>query len=378
MNTEETVNPKPAFASHNIPIVLSCSEYYSLYAAVFLRTLAEHSSAEWCYDILILTKDIQSDSVDMLTNAIGDRENISLRFLDVNPYIQQYSLKVHSHFGIESYFRLLYPFILRNYQKVLYFDCDMVLKSDVADLWQEDIGDAFLGACIDAVVVGAVNNPEDKTFDSFGWNEYCRDKLRMENPYRYFNSGVMIFNLARFRREYSNEAVLRDAQENQYYLLDQDALNALAASDTIALDMAWNMTTDVGGRKMPYIKMATKSIQTAYSQARKVPHTVHFADSTKPWKNPNEDLGYEFWQVARQMPIYTQTVARMTSEQMSQITTVPIDNSPDCRPMGLLDEWKWRIKRWSAVVLPYGSKRRKIVKKWYFKLRGRSYTEEVA
>ncbi len=341
---------QPAFVQNNIAIAVSCSEYYSLYGAEFLASLAEHSSPDWNYDILIFTKDITPATQTILQNTLGGRQNISLRYLDVNAYLKKYALKTHAHFGIESYFRLLYPYVLENYEKVLYFDCDMVFKTDIVDLWQMDIGKAFLGASVDAVVVGAVNDKEDRTFGEYGWYNYCVQKLGMDDPYRYFNSGVLILNLVRFRQEYAAEFVLRDAQEKQYYLLDQDALNALTCKDNVLIDIAWNMTTDVGGYKMPYIRKAPHYIQDAYTAAREHPHTVHFADSRKPWKNPNEDLGYEFWVVARKLPIYSRILCRMFTEQMQRVTAASAILGSVRMPWGIAGEWKWKLRQWKAKI----------------------------
>lgn len=376
--TEKNINLSPAFSKNNVPVALSCSEYYSLYGATFLKSLVSHSSPDYCYDILVFTKDISATTTQMLNAILEERPNFSLRFLDVNMCLQEYALKVHAHFGVESYFRLLYPYILQSYQKVLYFDCDMVLKKDVALLYQIDIGDAFLGACVDAVVVGAINDPEDKSFGDFGWKEYCERKLHMQNPYQYINSGVLIFNLAKFRSVYTVDQVLKNAQEENYYLLDQDALNALCSSDTVILDLAWNMTTDVAGAKWPYIQKAPLSVIDAYHLARSAPNTVHFADSMKPWKNPNEDLGYEFWTVARELPVYTRIIARMNQELGDRIVYRPAGLCGDILhlPMGVLKEWKWTVKRWSTIILPYHSRRRQCVKRWYYKLRGWQLLEE--
>ncbi len=369
---DKITNPSPAFSCNNVPVALSCSEYYSLYGATFLKSLVEHSSPEYCYDILVFTKDLTVGTMQMLNSILDGYPNFSLRFLDVNMYLQEYALKVHAHFGIESYFRLLYPYILKLYQKILYFDCDMVVKNDIALLYQIDIRDSFFGACVDAVIVGAINDPEDRSFGTFGWKEYCERKLHMQNPYLYINSGVLIFNLAKFRSVYTADQVLKNVQEENYYLLDQDALNALCETNIFILDLTWNVTTNVAGTKWPYIQKAPLSVSNAYWSARRAPNTVHFADSMKPWKNPNEDLGYEFWTVARELPIYTRIVARMSQELGEDIEYRSADGFGErvSLPMGVLKEWKWTIKRWSTVILPYHSKRRQYIKRWYYKLRG--------
>ena len=365
----------PAFSTDNVPIAVSCSEYFSPYAAAFLKSLARFTSASYNYDILVFTKDICTHTEEMLRALLEEYKNISLRFIDITPYLSQYSLMTYAHFGVESYFRLLFPYILTSYQKLLYFDCDMVVRHDVAELFQIDIGTNFLGGCSDYVVIGAIHDPDDKSCGDHSWKEYCKQKLGMTDPYQYLNSGVLIFNLERFRQAYTADQLLKNAQEKQYHLLDQDALNAMCAPDITIIDAAWNMTTDVGGGKIPYIKKGPERFVTEYFSSREHPCTVHFADWSKPWKNPNEDMSYEFWEDARTLPCYVLILSRMGLELLDRVNITTLDPVSISQPMGVLGEWKYVIKRWSTLVLPYGSRRRRALKKLYFKLWGWAWQE---
>ena len=48
----------------------------------------------------------------------------------------------------EIYFRLMAADVLPEEDKVLYMDCDVIVREDVAHLYAEDIGDALLGAYV--------------------------------------------------------------------------------------------------------------------------------------------------------------------------------------------------------------------------------------
>ena len=362
----------PKFEDCQVPIVLSCSEYFSLYGAVYLKSLLAHSSPNNFYDILIFTKDLTPRTEKDLEAILQNRPNISIRFVDIKPYIAKYQLKTHSHFGVESYFRLLMPYILNQYDYACYSDCDMVLKRDIAELTRIDIGDAYLGGCLDSVIIGAINDPHDRSFGAgCGWNDYCQSVLGMTDPYRYLNSGVLIFNLSRFRKEFSAEYLLEFVQEKKFYLLDQDALNALCSKDIVVIDHAWNMTNDNGGYKIPYICKAPEEICDSYFDARLNPATVHYADKFKPWKNPNEDLGHEFWRFARDTLQYERILSRMSMEMMERLSqSVPsLAVGVIAPPSGVKGEWKRFIKHKSAWMFPYGSKRRECVKRIYRRLR---------
>ncbi len=364
----------PAFSRKNVPIVLCCSEYYSLYCAAYLQSLTCYISADCGYDIIIFTKDISEDSQQELCDIGRPYPNLSIRFVDINPYIARYVFQAHSHFGIESYFRLLIPYILTNYDKAYYFDCDMVLRQDVAELRRVPLGNAYLAGCLDTVIIGAINDPADQSFGpGRSWMMYCLETLNMKNPYTYLNSGVLIFNLRRFRQDFTVDQILDFAQKKQFYLLDQDALNALCSTDVVILEHAWNMTNNNGNGKISYILKSPVEIAQTYFDARKRPNTVHYADRFKPWKNPNEDLGYEFWHDARNIPHYHRILGRMSQELYKQLVGQTSTNHGEqilYLPMGVLKEWKMKLKQWSSIFLPYDSIQRKTLKKWYFKMRG--------
>lgn len=78
--------------------------------------------------------------------------------------------------------------ILTAYDKVLYVDSDLVLTEDIAGLYQTDIGDKALGAVPDTEVIRMY-------FTDIVIKNYLDKTLELENPYRYFNSGVLIMNL---------------------------------------------------------------------------------------------------------------------------------------------------------------------------------------
>lgn len=377
--TTEEKHLMPAFQERNVPVVLSCSEYYLPYGATFIRSLLRYRTSDHNYDIIIFTKDITQKGQAELYRMIEETDNVSIRFLNILPYIEKYQFKAHSHFGIESYFRLLMPYILDGYERAYYFDCDMVLRNDVAELDKVELGNAYLAGCLDTVIVGAINDPMDQSFGcQKSWKDYCTQKLKMGDPYRYLNSGSLIFNFKRFRQEYTADEILSFAAEKQFYLLDQDALNALCWKDVVILDHAWNMTNDNGGTKLPYIRKAPLALAQSYDKARENPSTVHYADKFKPWKNPNEDLGFEFWKDARETPFYSRILGRMSQELYER--TVRTQGGTELvamqyLPMGIKKECKYKIKEWSTCILPYGSKRRKRLKKLYFKIRGWTYSD---
>lgn len=150
--------------------------------------------------------------------------------------------------------RLLIPDILAKIDdQLLYLDCDMLVLSSLRPLLETDLGDYAVAAVPDSAPVHPARNN--------------RFPFPADAP--YFNSGLMLIDLAKWRERNFGEAVY-DAIERENERLgwfDQDALNLALINQWKPLDREWNvhpdMALDLGG----------------YDTAR----IIHFTGPRKPW-----------------------------------------------------------------------------------------------
>ncbi|HEU4994398.1 MAG TPA: glycosyltransferase family 8 protein [Gemmatimonadaceae bacterium] len=172
-------------------------------------------------------------------------------------------LTVSERFPASIYLRLLVPSLLPTaFDKAIYLDSDVVVDDDIGALWKESIGDKSLLAVQDS---GA------PTFGSpWGLAHYREFGLRAST--RYFNSGVLVFNLRRWREQRLAERVLRfvAAHGDQIRFFEQDAMNAVLWSDWRALDSRWNQLVS------PWEIHERRELQRGI---------LHFVSTSKPW-NP--------------------------------------------------------------------------------------------
>ena len=91
-----------------------------------------------------------------------------------------------SFYGKEAFYRLfLDEFIKEN--KILYLDCDMIVKGDLKGLWEVDIKDNIIGAVKDNIDGSYMGIPKEKG---------------------YFNSGLMLVDLKKWRNfELNNKTI---------------------------------------------------------------------------------------------------------------------------------------------------------------------------
>ena len=291
---------KPAFEKNNIPIVLASDDNYVPFLAVTLKSIYETSSLDNYYDIIVLERNISDTNKDKLKKDIPDNlNNISLRFIDIVKMISGYNFQVSKQYPIEIYFRLFIPTLLSEYSKVLYIDCDLVLLEDIANLYNIDIGNNYLGAVRD---IGMLlyyftdkKIPISKT--------YFSNDLSEINSQDYFNSGVLIMNLVQLRINVSFDYVSSIINRQKWRYPDQDALNIACANHVFFLDMKWNVVPETHGLRT--LKNILQDIPDRFAKeyidSRKNIGIIHYAMLEKPWKYTlflDVDLMKYFWKYA--------------------------------------------------------------------------------
>ena len=309
-NTERQEELFPAFVQKNVAIAFAADDRFVPCLAVTLASVIQNASGKNNYDILILTTDISEVNRGLLLSLALGRENFSIRFVNPERIVGKFKPYLHWHFGhIETYFRLIIPELLPRYDKVLYLDSDMVVETDIANLFNEDPGCFLLAASHDADTAGLYNGY---------WKDrkiYTDTVLRLKEPYQYFQAGTLLINLEEFRRLYSAREMLDFASKEKWQLQDQDVLNKLCEGRVKYVDMSWNVMVDYNGIRInKIIALAPQWLNRMYMESRKAPKIIHYAGPQKPWLCPEMDFGGEFWKYAKLTPFYEILLHRMSQE----------------------------------------------------------------
>lgn len=299
MNKQQEIFP--AFEKNNIAVAVSCNEYYMPILGVMLSTMLENGSSKNNYDILVLCNKSGfkgegiTRNTDMLKKLADGYENASLRFVDISDLLGNKEFFVKGNFTPEAYFRLFLPQILKNYEKVLYLDADMIVCHDVADLYKEDLGGMLLGAVRDPVISGSNKSP------AYNRHDYML-KLGVKNIYDYFQSGVMLIDLKKMAKGGLCGEMIEYATTHDCDLVDQDVLNVFCQGRVKFIDNRWNV--DVNRIAMQVVPYAPAAMWKQYLENREKAYIYHFAGADKPWKNPLLDKAEIFWNAARKTSWY--------------------------------------------------------------------------
>jgi len=293
----------PAYDKDLIPIVAASSNYYAPYLGVLIQSIINHASNDKNYDIIVFESEISEENKALLCQLQEGHPNVSIRTYNPHYLFGEKNLYVPETLSVETYYKMVIPYLLDSYSKVLYLDVDMLVKRDVADLFEIDLTDFCLGAVLGANVHGAYNCMDAE-------RAYFEEYIPLKNPYEYINTGLVLFNVRRCCEETRVEEIVRLSSSRNYKLPDQDVLNILYENKVKFLDYEWNIRPD-----LPMITIgidnAPAGERTAYYNAKKNPYLIHWSGQPKAWVCPDVEYGGEWWQVAQQTPFMGAIIARM-------------------------------------------------------------------
>lgn len=222
----------PAFKENNFTVAFASDNNFVKYLSVAILSLIENCSNKYNYDIVILDSNISNKNKRLLHKEVSDYKNVSLRFVDVQRFYDEnkdIEFSITKNYTIAIYNRLFIPEIFKNYYKVLYLDCDIVVKGDLSDLYEIDLENNYIGAIVD---MGALAwKTEDSNSDAF-------------YKYKEINSGVILYNIKECLKNNFTEKCLDNIKIDDN-ILDQTAINITCRDNIKYIDYRYNFFASV-------------------------------------------------------------------------------------------------------------------------------------
>lgn len=185
-------------------------------------------------------------------------------------------LMISGWIGRAAYYRLLADSTLPDdIERILYLDSDIIVAGKVDVLWETDLGSNIIGAVADANVELPVKR-----------------KLCMDEGDLYFNSGVMLIDLNRWRTFQVGARAVRFARDHVEMLTwhDQCALNYVLYKHVLELDPMWNVQT---------VEFYREERADVVNRAR----LIHFTGAWKPWRYQcPHPLAYKYRKILAKSP----------------------------------------------------------------------------
>ena len=256
-----------------IPIFFATDDNYMPFLRVALQSITKNTSKNNKYEIYVLNTGLKEENIENLKKF--NKENISVKSVNIEEKIKDFSNRLHTrdYYSKSTYYRLFIPTMFPQYDKALYLDSDIVVLSDIANLYNINIGNNMVGAIPDESVQIV---PE--------FFKYVENFLGIERI-NYFNAGILVMNLKEMRKQNFEQKFLEMLMQIKFNVAqDQDYLNVICKDKVKYISFSWN--------KMP-LKCNNANVKDL--------NLIHYNLSFKPWHY--DDILYQeiFWQNAKEI-----------------------------------------------------------------------------
>ena len=206
----------------NIPVVFSTDHNFVMPTGVAIHSLLRHSKQR-NYSIFVLEADnVTEEDRQMLQSAVSP-SNSTLTFIPMgNTFQGTFEIRGITY---PTYYRLLIPWLLPQFDKVLYLDGDIVVKSDISEMYDINLEENYLAAF----------KPYSYMVDA------CKDYApTLGLDYKnYVNAGVLLINAELMRKDNLKDLFL-DHSKKKYTFVDQDILNIVCRGRIMDLNVKYN------------------------------------------------------------------------------------------------------------------------------------------
>lgn len=237
-------------------ICFASNENYVQHLCCALKSIFANKKRNENFNIIILNENISLKSQKYIEKLLPKGSRVE--FINVDKGAFKYCPLTEDAFHIKSlstYFRFVLPSVC-NFDKVLYLDCDIIVKKSLSELFETNIENYYIAGVEDCYV-----------------DENCK-RLGLD---KYVNAGVLLINLKKWREDNIQEKLFTWAKENQEKILwvDQDVINSVLNEKIFYLNEEFNAQISEleFGKTKEYNRIAERAT------------IVHYVGHRKPWSH---------------------------------------------------------------------------------------------
>lgn len=287
----DIISGKPHQTKNTIHVAFICDENYLVPTVVSITSLKINRNIKNKHNINILTNNISEDKKRFIKQI--EEENFSIRFIDFSTKDFEKLHEGPKAKNLSASIAALEKFKLAdilNIDKVIYLDSDILVRKDLAELYDIDISNSYAGVCFDTGLMYS-------------------QRIQKINARSYFNSGVMLLNLKLLRKDRIGDKLIKEkAAYQDKSLMDQNIFNIVFKGHVKFLSIKYNLlyVNLMRARDKYSITQLNQLFKSNYrdlTSIRKESVIIHFSSKDKPWKNSNVPLSKE-WASYYEQSIY--------------------------------------------------------------------------
>lgn len=262
-----------------IPIFYAIDDSYSKFVAVSIKSLIMNANNNYNYDINVIYENLSEENAKKLKSL--ETDNVKIILTEMNQNLSMITDKLGNRlreytFTLTIFFRLFIPVMFPNYDKCIYIDADTVISGDISRLYNEDLGNNYLGCIVDK-----------STIDNEILASYFEEVVGIPRD-KYINSGVLLMNSKKLRELKIDEKFLDLYTKYGFDVIapDQDYINSMCYGH------------------IKYLSDIYDAMPNPNNKEVENPVIIHYNLFLKPWQYDDVQYYDYFWKYAKFTPYY--------------------------------------------------------------------------
>ena len=262
-----------------IPIFYAIDDGYAKFVSVSIKSLIDNASKDYSYDINVIYENLSKENASKLKSL--ETDDVKIILTQMNQNLSMITDKLGNRlreytFTLTIFFRIFIPCMFLKYDRCIYIDADTVISGDISKLYNENIGENYLGCIIDK-----------STIDNEVLATYFEEVVGIPRD-KYINSGVLLMNAKKLREKKIDEKFLRLYTKYGFDVIapDQDYINAMCYGNIKYLSDIYDAMPNTNNKEVEN------------------PVIIHYNLFLKPWQYTNVQYKDYFWKYACLTPFY--------------------------------------------------------------------------
>ena len=235
---------------NNIAVCLSSDNNYVQHLGAAISSVLKNKSTDDFINIYVIDGGIEAENIEKLKSF---EQKYDCRISFVKPVAEKLKNCITfkgDYISIATYYRLLIPEIIPNEDRVIYLDCDTIVRKSLFEFYNKDFKSNLILGVEDVGADGGA---------------------KRLNIGRYINAGVILINAKRMREENTVQKIFDwiDKNKDKIECHDQDVVNASCAGR-------------IGYVEEIYNTQVRKNNHSKFDKIKN-PVILHFISPKKPW-----------------------------------------------------------------------------------------------
>ena len=260
-----------------IALVLAADEAFGMPLGVTMHSALHTLRAGRSAEVYVLDGGLKGETRARI-RRIAEAQGASLTFVALDKTLyDDPRLRIEERFSLSTLARIHMDRALPSrIRRAVYLDSDIVVENDLSRLWEVPFGDHVVLAVQDQFIpyVSA----------RYGVQRWRALGLSPDAP--FFNSGMLVVNLPRYRDEQIGDQVfeylLRHGDELNLGA-DQEGFNAVLSGRWGPLDLRWNVLHVTYNPTRCRAVEREEGFRIPHETLTRDPYVIHFTDDSKPW-----------------------------------------------------------------------------------------------